>query len=319
MDNPYRVHSSIGFGFLQLLMLSSLAYPTPPPPLYHNIALTRLMATVYFTLFQDKPIYLKLECATILIEVICDALYIRYIIQDYTYLFGVFDIIGNLLFCAVIVLSIENGENRWAKLSESFEGIRRTCFTCCLGGGGGGGEDRARELEGINPMIGRRDIYTSLSTDADDETGTAPAYKFRQAFKTQWSRDSLKIDREFDRIDHRRDLYGVDRDVGVISSTDGTTQYIRFDATESGAGVNHYANIFVSPYFAKDGTQITSFSGWTKADSVGVCLFIYNLVQFIYQLMMYSSIVAGCREYQMNATATTTATATPDRLMRWLC
>jgi hypothetical protein len=322
MDNPYRVHSSICFGFLQLLMLSSLAAPTPTPPLYHNIALTRLMGTVYFTLFHDKPIYLKLECVTILLEVICDALYIRYIIGDYTYIFGVFDIIGNLLFCAVIVLSFENGENRWAKLSEKFEGMRRVCFTCCLGGGGGGaGNDRAREF----PLIGRRDIYTSLATDADadNEAGTqtttaAPAYTIgggRQAFKSPWGRDSLnaKIDREFDRIDHRSD-WGCD--VGMITSADGSTQYIRFDATESGAGVNHYANIFVSPYFSKDGTQITSLSGWTKDDSIGVCLFIYNLIQFIYQLMMYSSIVAGCREHQATAAG---GGATPEILMRWLC
>ena len=76
MEHPYRVHSSIGFGFLQLLMLSSLAYPRPPPPLYHNIALTRMMGTVYFTMFHNKPIYLKLECVTILLEVIRDSLYI---------------------------------------------------------------------------------------------------------------------------------------------------------------------------------------------------------------------------------------------------
>ena len=306
MDNPYRVHSSIGFGFLQLLMLSSLAYPRPSPPVYHNIALIRLMGTVYFTLFNDKPIYLKLECATILLQVICDALYIRYIIQDYTYLFGVFDIIGNLLFCTAIVLSIENGENRWSKLSEKFEGMRRTCFMCCVGG-----DDRAR-----HPVIGRRNIYTSLSTDADadDEAPTAPTFTsgergVRQPFKSPWGRESVnaKIEREFDRIDH----YCSDR--GAISGADGTIQYIRFDATESGAGANHYANLFVSPYFSKDGTPITSFSGWTKADRVGACLFIYNLAQFIYQLMMYSGIVAGCHEHHA------TATVTIERLMRWLC
>ena len=108
MEHPYRVHSSIGFGFLQLLMLSSLAYPSPPPPLYHNIALARMMGTVYFTLFQDKPFYLKLECATILLEVIRDGLYIWYIIRDYTYVFGAFDIVSNLLFCTVVGLSLSN-------------------------------------------------------------------------------------------------------------------------------------------------------------------------------------------------------------------
>ena len=61
---------------------------------------------------------------TILLEVIRDALYIRYIIQDYTYIFVVFDIISNLLFCIAIGLSFENGEEQWAKISEKLEDIQ---------------------------------------------------------------------------------------------------------------------------------------------------------------------------------------------------
>ena len=110
MEHPYRVHSSIGFGFLHLLFMSSLAYPTPIPPVYHNTAVLRMMGTIYFTIFQDKPFYLKLECATILIEMICDVLYIRYIILDYTYVFGVIDVISNALICVFILLSIQNGD-----------------------------------------------------------------------------------------------------------------------------------------------------------------------------------------------------------------
>jgi hypothetical protein len=334
MEHPYRVHSSIGFGFLQLLMLSSLAYPTPPPPLYHNIALTRMMGTVYFTLFQDKPIYLKLECLTIILEVIRDALYIKYIIQDYTYLFGVFDIVGNLLFCVVVGLSIENGENRWSIISESFEGIRKTCFRCWFGGGpspndgklaqassvgdrGRGGAVSGVGHEAPRELDARGHLYKSLSTN---ENGTeAPVYTFgsHQAFKpsfysSSWGREYInaKVEREFDRIDMACGSGGDE--IGMISRTDGSTQYIRFDDAEAAAGANNYANIFVSPYFAKDGTPITSFSGWTKVDSIGVCLFIYNLIQFIYQLLMYSSIVGSCREYHTSA-------AENGILSQWLC
>lgn len=307
MEHPYRVHSSIGFGFLQLLMLSSLAYPSPPPPLYHNIALIRMMGTVYFTLFQDKPIYLKLECATILLEVIRDALYIRYIIQDYTYLFGVFDIIGNLLFCCAIVLSIQNGESRWSKISECFEGIRQT-----LAGGNPIPNDgvQKEELHSYNGYIlGRaKECATGAGSNVD--------YTFsgRQAFKpsfysSSWGREFLKtkVEREFDRID-------VGDDVGMISKTDGTTQYIRFDDTDAAAGSSHYANIFVSPYYDKHGNAITSFSSWTKADTVGACLFIYNLIQFIYQLVMYFSIVRSC-----NVAAANKTIIANDTLARWLC
>jgi hypothetical protein len=316
MEHPYRVHSSIGFGFLQLLMLSSLAYPRPPPPLYHNIALIRMMGTVYFTMFHNKPIYLKLECFTILLEVIRDALYIRYIIQDYTYLFGVFDIIGNLLFCIAVVLSIENGENRWSKISEMFEGIGQTL----TGGGPSPPNDGGREANVANVAnTGSNHIYSSLPTNENNDE--APVYTFggRQAFKpsfysSSWGRDYLnaKVEREFDRIDARSGI-------GMISKTDGTTQYIRFDDAEAGAGAgaatgaSHYANIFVSPYYDKHGNAITSFSSWTKADTVGACLFIYNLIQFIYQLVMYSSIVRGCSAVIDPANGTVVVNN------RWLC
>ena len=304
-------------------MLSSLAYPTAPPPVYHNIALMRMMGTVYFTMFHDKPIYLKLECVTILLEVIRDALYIRYIIQDYTYIFGVFDIISNLLFCVVIGLSIENGDGQWSKISERFEGIRKTCVGCCWWGPS---PPPPLPPQRPSPAFNNGHLYTSLSNNDTDTETADPVYTFggRQAFKpsfysSSWGHEYLntKVAREFDRID-----VGCDRGsehIGMISRTDGATEYIRFDDAEAAAAggsasasaaANHYANIFVSPYFAKDGTRVTSLSGWTKVDSVGVCLFIYNLIQFIYQLLIYHSIVTSCRAVHADS---------DERMVRWLC
>ena len=336
MEHPYRVHSSIGFGFLQLLMLSSLAYPTPPPPLYHNIALTRMMGTVYFTMFHNKPIYLKLECITILLEIIRDTLYIWYIIRDYTYIFGVFDIIGNALFCIVIVLSLSNGDEKWDRINESFEGLRKTCLGCCWKESetpnynleGSGQYGAARELEGRGMNNGH--MYSSIPNDDNRNKNInqeTPIYTFgsRQAFKpnfysSSWGKEYLKtkVDNEFDRIDYRGNTNG--EDIGMVTSNDGRTQYIRFDESESSSvsGSHHYANMFVSPYFMKDGTPITSFSEWTKKDTIGVCLFIYNLLQFIYQLMMYNSIIRSCREYHAGEFAIN-ETITNERMMQRLC
>lgn len=334
MEHPYRVHSSIGFGFLQLLMISSLAYPTPPPPLYHNIALTRMMGTVYFTLFHNNPVYLKIECLTILLEVIRDGLYVSYIIKDYTYVFGVIDIISNLLFCIAIGLSITNGDDKWESINNSFEGIRKTCIGCCWKESEIQNDERsdfgaARELyRGGATMNATSHMYSSLPThETRKGYNENPVYTFggRQAFKpsfysSSWGRDYLnaKVEREFDRIDHKNTYNG---DVGMVTSADGTTQYIRFDESDSGSsapGAHHYANIFVSPYFMKDGTQITSFTAWTKKDAVGVFLFIYNLVQFIYQLIMYNSIIKSCKEYHAGELPTN-ETIVHERLMRWLC
>ena len=329
MEHPYRVHSSIGFSFLQLLFITSLAYPTPPPPVYHNIALTRLLGTVYFTIFKDKPFYLKLECATIVLDVLCDMLYVQYIIKDYTYIFGVLDICSNTLFCIFVLLSIKNGETQTAIIAEKMEDIRKTCVSCCFGWNPSKSQTQEQLYERNNRTTGTTGttghLYKSVPTNENNHaTDEAPTYTFggRQAFKpsfynSSWGREYMqaKVEREFDKIDHCNTGIG---DVGMISGSDGTTQYIRFDDPELGGahsrdtGINHYANIFVSPYLNRDGSPITSFSGCTNMDAVGICLFIYNLIQFIYQLMMYSSIITSCREYANNNTTTF-------QIERWLC
>ena len=337
MENQYRVHSSIGFGFLQLLFITSLAYPTPPPPVYHNIALTRLMGTVYFTIFKDKPFYLKLECATILLEVLCDTLYIQYIIHDYTYIFGVLDIISNTIFCIFVLLSIKNGDTQTAIIAEKMEDIRKTCLMCCCGWNPPKSQKKQQEAQQHQQpkqyyertTADTSYLYKSVPTNENHRTADeAPVYTFggRQAFKpsfynSSWGREYVqaKVEREFERIDRCNTGIG---EIGAITGADGTTQYIRFDDPEYGntpsrdTGINHYANIFVSPYFTRDGNPITSFSGCMNIDGVGVCLFIYNLIQFIYQLMMYSSIITSCREYNITVFNNTT---TAFQMERWLC
>jgi hypothetical protein len=307
MEHPYRVHSSIGFGFLQLLFISSLAYPTPPPPVYHNVAVFRLFGTVYYTIFQDTPLYLKLECATILLEIICDTLYIRYIIQDYTYIFGVIDIISNALFCLFVVLSVKNSDIKTERIADTIDKIRKTFVDCCFGRTV---IDEAHAHAHAAGHDSRNHMYKSVITD-ETETRHPPVYTFgaRQAFKpsfynSSWGKEYInaKVEHEFDKIDTELG------DIGMITGSDGTTQYIRFDEpgySTAVSGANHYANLFISPYFTRDGTPITCLSG---IDKVGVCLFIYNLTQFIYQLMMYSSIISRCREFH-NTTA----------MEQWLC
>jgi hypothetical protein len=200
-----------------------------------------------------------------------------------------------------------------------FEGIWQTL----AGGGGPSPNDNDGRAANIANIAVRNHLYTSLPTNETNDE--APVYTFggRQAFKpsfysSSWGRDYLnaKVEREFDRIDVGGSRSGDD-DIGMISKTDGTTQYIRFDEAGAGAaGANHYANIFVSPYYDKHGNAITSFSSWTKADTVGACLFIYNLIQFIYQLVMYSSIVRGC---SAAVDPTNGTVVVNERLVRWLC
>jgi hypothetical protein len=304
--------------------MASLAYPSPQPPVYHNTAVIRLMGTVYFTIFQDRPMYLKLECVTILLEMICDILYIKYIIIDYTYLFGLIDISSNALIFIFVVLSLQNNNGSTANTKEIINKIdefRTRCASCWFG------SKQETSLPYHQPLerLERTDrqhghMYSSIPSHDDSHQ---PVYTFggRQAFKPNfynslWGRDYIQaqVEKEFNTIETRHTELG---EIGMITSPDGTTDYIRFDdilpAQDNFTGIRHYANLFVSPYFTRDGTPITWFSGCPTIDKIGLCLFIYNIIQFIYQLMMYSSIITRCREITNNSSIST------GTIQRFLC
>ena len=326
MDHPYRIHSSIGFSFLQLLLLTSLAYPAPPPTIYQNVALVRLATTVYFSMFQKDPFYLKLDCASIALKIICDALYVQYIVTNYTYIFGIFDIFSDILFFIVVNISLRNGGN-WDEISKKIEEIYETVMKCCCGwdlngrsgaSDGEDGRDWNRYASLPSEPVAPPATPTPTPTPADYENAQhthTPIYTFggRQAFKpgfytSSWGREYLntKVEREFDTITRNSSQTYGGNGSATITGSDGT-EYIRFD--EASAGAAHYANIFVSPYFTKDGTPITLLSGSANACrcNIGVLLFTYNLIQFIYQLMMYSNIMFTCGAYHRELFNTTSS------------
>jgi hypothetical protein len=171
--------------------------------------------------------------------------------------------------------------------------------------------------------------YTSLPSepDAPPSTPTAPMYTFggRQAFKpgfysSSWGREYLntKVAHEFDTINRHG---GGGQGSATITGVDGT-EYIRFDEASASAdmGAAHYANIFVSPYFTKDGTPITAFSGDAMCRcNISWVLFTYNLLQFIYQLMMYSNIMLTCGEYTRGLYSNNAAATNVTGMTAWLC
>jgi hypothetical protein len=209
---------------------------------------------------------------------------------------------------------VKNSDIKTERIADTIDKIRKTFVDCCFG-------RTVVDDAHAYTYDSRNHMYKSVITD-ETETRHPPVYTFgtRQAFKpsfynSSWGKEYInaRVEHEFDKIDKHDTELG---DIGMITGTDGTTQYIRFDEpgySTAGSGANHYANIFVSPYFTRDGTPITCLTG---IDKLEVCLFIYNLIQFIYQLMMYSSIISSCRDFHNTTTATATTTTAMER---WLC
>ena len=107
MNNPYRIHSTICVNLLQLLMMTTLAYPQPTPPIFHNIAVARIASTVYLGFSPTSRVSLFIDCFTMTLKIVNDALYIRYIVSNYTYIFGILDIVSDILFIYTILVDNE--------------------------------------------------------------------------------------------------------------------------------------------------------------------------------------------------------------------
>jgi hypothetical protein len=105
MNNPYRIHSTICVNLIQLLMMSSIAYPIPAPPLYHNIIVSRFASTAYLGLYPSSRISLVADYITITLKIISDTLYVRYIVSNYTFIFGILDITNDIILISLVLFS----------------------------------------------------------------------------------------------------------------------------------------------------------------------------------------------------------------------
>ena len=88
--------------------MSSLAYPQPTPPLFHNIAVARIASTAYLGFFPTSRVSLFIDCFTMALKIVNDALYIRYIVSNYTYIFGILDIVSDILFIYTVLIDNES-------------------------------------------------------------------------------------------------------------------------------------------------------------------------------------------------------------------
>ena len=117
MNNPYRIHSTICVNLLQLLMMTTLAYPQPTPPLFHNIAVARIASTAYLGFFPTSSVSLFIDCFTMVLKIVNDALYIRYIVSNYTYIFGILDIVSDIFFIYTVLVDNVTSASRMTAIS----------------------------------------------------------------------------------------------------------------------------------------------------------------------------------------------------------
>ena len=127
MNNPYRIHSTICVNLLQLLMMTSLAYPQPTPPLFHNIAVARIASTTYLGILPTSRVSLLFDCFTMTLKIVNDALYIRYVVSNYTYIFGILDIVGDILFIYTILVDNESTAGMPRKILSAIAAIAEYC------------------------------------------------------------------------------------------------------------------------------------------------------------------------------------------------
>lgn len=329
MNNPYRIHSTICVNFLQLLMMSTIAYPIHTPPIFHNIVVTRIISTVYLGFFPESRISLLLDCFTMAIKMVSDTLYIRYIVTNYTAIFGILDITSDIIFLYMVIRPNQTISNLLTKFFE---------YCCCKFDNHTTTENEQQEtylrysreydntrghyvystiptstpLDNTSPqppppqlpLHVRLDHITTFSSEgpiydgpqSSNKEDTVKPYIQHQPrnitpFKQNFYRSSSQnTENEYEKID--RPIIPT-APLPHNNNQSKNTMYVNFDEYDNGA--SNYANTFVTPYFDRNGNPITLLL--CKDNAQEIWFIIGSVLHFIYQIMIYTNIINTCKTY----------------------
>jgi hypothetical protein len=331
MNNPYRIHSTICVNFLQLLMMSTIAYPIYTPPIFHNIVVTRIISTVYLGFFPESRISFIFDCCTMGIKMISDTLYIRYIVTNYTAIFGILDIASDIIFLYMVVRPNQTISNLLTKFFE-YCGCKFNYNTT-------ESEQQETYLRYSREYDNTRGhyVYSTIPTSKplDNTTPQPPSPPPPQpplqvrldhitTFSSQgpiydgpqsYNKDNVKpyIQHQprhlnpFKQNFYKSSLQNtieneyekIDRPIPTMAAQlpphnqSKNTMYVNFDEYDNGA--SNYANTFVTPYFDRNGNPITSLL--CKENAQEILFIIGSVLHFIYQIMIYTNIINTCKTY----------------------
>lgn len=301
MTNTTRIHSTICSSFLQLLMMMSIAYPTPPPPLFHNMVLTRLLTSVYLGLFPTSRFYLGLDCTSIGLKLVSDGLYIRYIVSNYTFVFGLLDMICDGMFFTLVIMTLNGNENtvlhslqsrilQYFKNDPQPEEHPTPQFTKDYNA------ERGHYVYTSMPPAQPPAMMIPITTEHTYSSNQEPTRRNIQPFKPNFYTSSTSAP-----------TYGVQNITAdnIYSDRTNSNSYINFESYDQGR--NNYANLFVSPYFTQENSIDCKLE---------LFIFIYSLFHFIYQIMIYINITNTCKTYNYEPNNSSVISPT---ILRLLC
>jgi len=358
-------------------MMASLTYPTPPPPLYHSIVISRLASTVYFGYYPTSRSSFIADCLTITVKIISDALYIRYIVTNYTIVFGILDIISDTIFIIIVLASVSNNDAINDKLKILKGKIQHYMFTCCgiidqneymrihtpkLPSFRNNKELNEQQTHAFQRYSRQYDetrghyAYTSIPSSENDNNANPLTFPSPYMSTTQKTNSVLTEPKVLNPIyssgqyqtpsntnikTHQRQPFkpsyyaksGIEHEeeysflskspsneVNVPQThplphpptqplfihSSKNTMYVNFDNYDN--VTNNYANIFVSPFYDKNGNSITIFSSLCKCSGITPDIFfvVGNICHLIYQIMIYINITNTCKTYTILSQNSTT-------------
>jgi hypothetical protein len=315
--------------------MSTIAYPTHTPPIFHNIVVTRIISTVYLGFFPESRISLIIDCCTMGIKMVIDTLYIRYIVTNYTAIFGILDIISDVIFLYMIIRPNETVSNLLSKIFEycgfKFNYDNNTVES----------EQPETYLRYSREYDNTRGhyVYSTIptSTPLDHTTPQQPSSPqklpplqqpshVRLEHITTFSseRQSLHETQSHNSRDvnpfiqhHPRQLNPFKQNFYRSSQNINENEYEKIDRPipttqmpignhsikntmyvnfeEYDKGASNYANTFVTPYFDRNGAPITSLL--CKDNAQEICFIVGSILHFIYQIMIYINIINTCKTY----------------------
>jgi len=341
MNNPYRIHSTICVYLFQLLMIPTISYNTsPPPPIFHSVIVSRVASSVYYGYFKDSQTFFMIDCTTIAVKMITDFLYIQYIVTNYAAIFGILDIISDIIFLIFVIIpkntriilcdkiseycgcrfnyeSLENNEQNtqknqveqeiYLRYSREYDDVKRHFVYSTIN----------TSPSSYSPPPERSSGSTRAPQPQQPPQPPQPHYSNHQQprqihpFKNNFYRSNTPNTTAANPI-HTTKPSELEN---LYTQKTPNTMYVNFDEYDNGEA--SYANTLVSPYFDRNATPITLISTLCEnGNSHELWFIIGNILHLISQIMIYINIINTCKSYTSSQSSNMT---TLHPIQQFLC
>ena len=257
-------------------------------------------------------------------KIISDTLYVRYIVSNYTFIFGILDIINDIIFISLILVSSsqitiikniahdyiftcfglfdkneymkthEEQEQPYLRFSREYNESRKHYVYSTIPTTNHATthpqetQATTHPTTSASPLNSHREVKPIISSTKYSHRVITP---FKPSFYARNTDETEYVEDYHPPSPSPPPPSPTHQPVFSSSYSSKNDMYVNFDEYDN--GTTSYSNILVSPFYDSNGNPITLCSSC----NITLLFILGNIFHFIYQIMIYINITDTCKTY----------------------